>query len=210
MANLTQVIKITQSDYNTLVGGGSITKGGVTYTYDANALYLVEDSSTPVVSVNNVTADSNGNISLTASNVGALPSNTTYVSTVNGSSGAVSLSIPANYTSTSKTPSQCTANGFYYVSSSTSGLSGADSNPFLQYHSSNADFRILTTAYSEQWLQQIATDFRTNHVFYRIKNNGTWGNWIEIANSDTNTYGVKIGSASATYDSTNECIKFTF
>ena len=46
MANLEKVIKVTQSQYNTLVNGGSITVGGVTYTYDSNAIYLIEDNNT--------------------------------------------------------------------------------------------------------------------------------------------------------------------
>ena len=44
MADLSNIIKVTQTQYNTLINGGSITKGGVTYTYDANAMYLVENS----------------------------------------------------------------------------------------------------------------------------------------------------------------------
>lgn len=77
-------------------------------------------------------------------------------------------------------PSTALKNGFYYVSSSTSSLSGADANPFLQYHSGQNDFRILTTAYSDSWLQQIATDFRSPHVYIRRKENGTWTDWTEL------------------------------
>ena len=47
-------------------------------------------TSVPVTSVNNKT----GAVNLSASDVGALASNTTYVSTVNGSSGAVTISVP--------------------------------------------------------------------------------------------------------------------
>lgn len=47
-------------------------------------------TSVPVTSVNNKT----GAVSLSASDVGALASNTAYVSTVNGSSGAVTVSVP--------------------------------------------------------------------------------------------------------------------
>lgn len=46
MANLSKVIKVTQMQYETLVGGGSITKDGTTYTYDANAMYLVDGAET--------------------------------------------------------------------------------------------------------------------------------------------------------------------
>lgn len=94
-----------------------------------------------------------------------------------------------NMTTTSKSPSQCTFNGFFYVSSTTNSLSGADANPFLQYHTSQADFRILTTAYSDIWLQQIATDFRSPHVYVRRKENGTWSAWVKLAStSDLSSY----------------------
>ena len=92
--------------------------------------------------------------------------------------------VPASYTTSSLTPSKCTKNGFYYVISSTNSLTDADGNPFLQYHTSNNDFRILATAYSDSWVQQIATDFRTNHIFYRIRNNGTWGAWQKMMNAE--------------------------
>ena len=66
MANLQSVIKISSEDYATLVGGGTITKGGVTYSYDANALYIVEDSDPPAYAetagvANRAVADSGGN-----------------------------------------------------------------------------------------------------------------------------------------------------
>ena len=41
MADLSNVIKVTQSQYTTLKNGGTV--GG--YTYDANALYLVDEPS---------------------------------------------------------------------------------------------------------------------------------------------------------------------
>lgn len=89
----------------------------------------------------------------------------------------------ANIKSSSKSPSACTYNGFFYVSSTTNSLSGADANPFLQYHTSQSDFRILTTAYSDIWLQQIATDFRSPHVYVRRKENGTWSDWVKLASA---------------------------
>ena len=92
--------------------------------------------------------------------------------------------VPASYTTSSLTPSKCTKNGFYYVISSINSLTDADGNPFLQYHTSDKDFRILATAYSDSWVQQIATDLRTNHIFYRIRNNGTWGAWQKMMNAE--------------------------
>lgn len=45
MANLTNIIKINETDYETLADGGSVVKDGQTYTFDENALYLVPDTS---------------------------------------------------------------------------------------------------------------------------------------------------------------------
>lgn len=87
----------------------------------------------------------------------------------------------ANMTNEPIAPSACTYNGFFYVSSTTNSLSGADANPFLQYHTANSDFRILTTAYSDIWLQQIATDFISSHVYTRRKENGTWSDWVKLS-----------------------------
>lgn len=110
---------------------------------------------------------------------------------------AIKSDIPANYTNSSLTPSQCTANGFYYVQSSTNSLTDANGNPFLQYHAANNDFRILATAYSSDWVQQIATDFRSTHIYYRIRNDGIWGSWTEIA---------KISDITTSIDSINETL----
>ena len=114
----------------------------------------------------------------------------TKVSELTNDSGFIT-SAPANYTTSACTPSQCTANGFWYVRSSTNSLTDANGNPFLQYHTSNDDFRILATAWSDMWVQQIATDFRSTHIYYRIRNNGTWGAWTEIAKiSDIPTFSL--------------------
>ena len=44
MANLGNVIKIKESDYNALIENGTAVIGGVTRTYDPNAMYLIEDT----------------------------------------------------------------------------------------------------------------------------------------------------------------------
>lgn len=119
-------------------------------------------------------------IKIPYSSVDGTPTIPTKTSQLTNDSGFIT-SAPANYTTSSRSPSQCTANGFYYVSSSVNSLTDANGNPFLQYHTSNNDFRILVTAYSDSWVQQIATDFRSTHIYYRIRNNGTWGAWTEIA-----------------------------
>lgn len=65
MANLTDIIKVTASQYNTLISGGTVSGR----TYDANALYLVEDSSSVVNSVNGQT----GTVTLDYDDVNAAP-----------------------------------------------------------------------------------------------------------------------------------------
>ena len=47
MANLSKVIYINEVDYSTLLNGGTITKGGVTYSYDSTALYVIKNVSAP-------------------------------------------------------------------------------------------------------------------------------------------------------------------
>ena len=55
--NYTKTIRISQADYNTLYANGaktgSITRGGVTYTWDEHALYLIQNVT---VSLDNVQA----------------------------------------------------------------------------------------------------------------------------------------------------------
>lgn len=55
MATISNYIKVTKDQYYTLTHGGSITVGGVTYTYDANAIYLVDDNLVYVDTTNNQT-----------------------------------------------------------------------------------------------------------------------------------------------------------
>lgn len=47
MANLSKVIYINEEDYSTLLNGGTITKGGVTYSHDTTALYVIKNVSAP-------------------------------------------------------------------------------------------------------------------------------------------------------------------
>ena len=69
-----------------------------------------------------------------------------------------------------------TKTGFYYINI------GDSSRPsFKQVDGAvQGDYRVLTTAHSDNWLQQIATDFRSNDVFVRRKQNGSWIDWTPI------------------------------
>lgn len=51
MPNLSNIIYITEADYSTLLNGGTITKGGVTYSYDNTALYVIKDVNPPAYAV---------------------------------------------------------------------------------------------------------------------------------------------------------------
>lgn len=53
MGILGNIIKLSNEDYNTLVTTGSLTKGGVTYTYNENDIYLTPDESVAIVKVLN-------------------------------------------------------------------------------------------------------------------------------------------------------------
>lgn len=78
-------------------------------------------------------------------------------------------------------PNSAVETGFYYINTAT------NRPPFSQ--STNSDYRVLTTAYSDQWLQQIATDFRCPDVFIRRRENGTWTDWHKLAYASmANTY----------------------
>ena len=45
---LTKIYKVTAAQWSTLVSGGSLSVGGVTYTYDTNAIYFIEEVSSPI------------------------------------------------------------------------------------------------------------------------------------------------------------------
>ena len=85
-------------------------------------------------------------------------------------------------------PNYATETGFYYVY----GLNNRP--PFSQ--DTNIDYRVLTTAYSDQWLQQIATDFRCGDMFLRRRENGTWTPWVRFATeTDLSGYVTTSGNA---------------
>ena len=63
MGLLKDVIYLSKEDYETLVRTGTVTIGGETLTYDENNLYLTPETQN-VKSVNSVTPDANGNVSI--------------------------------------------------------------------------------------------------------------------------------------------------
>lgn len=66
--------------------------------------------------------------------------------------------------------------GFHYMTS------GSTNKP--PFTTNATDYRILTTAYSASWLQQIATNFRNNEVYFRRNEQGSWKDWTRFVLTD--------------------------
>jgi hypothetical protein len=72
--------------------------------------------------------------------------------------------------------------------------SGATNKP------TGTDHALLTLSYSSSWSMQFAGDWRTNILYMRNQNNGSWGSWLQIATTDgtiakaTNLTGGVLGS----------------
>ena len=160
-----------------IVSGGDYSyidfnKAGRGTDFDARLLVNVSSGWT------DFTWGSHGDITQRVFNVnGSLRQNGTEVLT-RGNAGTdsilpVRLRTYQDHNNAVSDPNLATETGFYYVNTAT------NRPPFSQ--STNPDYRVLTTAYSDQWLQQIATDFRCGDMFLRRRENGTWTPWVRFA-----------------------------
>lgn len=71
---------------------------------------------------------------------------------------------------------EATMQGWHYMTSI-----ATNRPPFKQVDGvTGNDYRIMTTAYSSAWVQQIATDFRSNDIFTRNNINGSWQPWTAV------------------------------
>lgn len=71
---------------------------------------------------------------------------------------------------------EATMQGWHYMTST-----ATNRPPFKQVDGvTGNDYRIMTTAYSSAWVQQIATDFRSNDIFTRNSINGSWQPWTAV------------------------------
>ena len=95
---------------------------------------------------------------------------TVYWGTDNSGSGGLT-SLPtrlAANSSSSVAANNALEQGWYYINDT------ANRPPFKQVDGlTGNDYRIMTTAYGNTWLQQTATDFRSNDMFIRRIQNGT-------------------------------------
>ena len=57
MADLKNIVYISNENYETLVTNGSVTVNGTTITYDANDLYITPEESLPTLTIGNITYD---------------------------------------------------------------------------------------------------------------------------------------------------------
>ena len=64
-------------------------------------------------------------------------------------------------------------NGFYYIGSN-------QNNPPVSLGVQNADASCFVQSYSEQWVTQIAQDYRDGQMFVRSKKNGVWQAWKAV------------------------------
>lgn len=71
---------------------------------------------------------------------------------------------------------EATMQGWHYMTTT-----ATNRPPFKQVDGyTGGDYRIMTTAYSSAWVQQIATDFRSNDIFTRNSINGSWQPWTAL------------------------------
>ena len=78
---------------------------------------------------------------------------------------------------------EATESGFHYMTTT------ATNRPPFEQNTTNKDYRILATSYSSAWAQQIATDFRSDEIYFRRCENGTWKNWVNLPLSTSSTSG---------------------
>lgn len=74
----------------------------------------------------------------------------------------------------------------------------------VNFHYANAgtkptgsqDGSALTLAYSSAWVTQMYGDWRTNKFYTRVKTNGTWGDWAELATTKGTVEGLNTSTES--------------
>lgn len=147
---------------------------------------------------------SSGTISLTKDNVtsalGYTPptTNTTYSNATTSADGLMSssdkskldgiekgannFSLPARLATVGGSgtgyadPNSAIEQGWHYITQKSTTRP-----PFKQVDGATGDdYRVMTTAYGSTWLQQIATDYRSNDIFTRRLQNGTWQGWTAL------------------------------
>lgn len=186
MANLQEIIGLTQAQFDTLYENGSVTINGTTLNYSEDILYLVET---------NETAGSGGVGSLTDLGVTATATELNYVDGVTSNiqtqlNGKVSVFTQSSYNANTAYDA-----GLYLIANGTNVPSG------LPYGS------LLTLPY-RKGSGNTSPDFGTqifipngddathpNSMFFRTSTSGQWNSWQEVAKkSDIPAYSVATAS----------------
>ena len=171
---------------------------GVPYYKDTNTTYTFTNKAATLAWNTTSTIATVGGVDITVKLPANPDTNTTYSNATTSAAGLMSAADKTkldgiatganNYTYTlptrlaeSSTGGYNSANeaviqGWHYMAAT-----GTQRPPFKQVDGQTGnDYRIMTTAYSSSWLQQIATDFRSNDIFTRRCQNGTWQDWTAL------------------------------
>ena len=192
MSYLEKVVTLTQSQYNTLAGGGTV---GTQTGLDDDYIYLTTDPTTfndisGTVNRNQL-PDMDGATSSTNGQKGAVPApqagdqgkflrgDGTWQPdhTYNFDGEQMFYSTSGNASVYSRDCDQLIANGHYWFSSN-----GPDAS--LGTEAPDGTGSLYVQNYSNIWVNQIAQDYRTGHLFVRSRNNGTWTAWKKVYDSD--------------------------
>ena len=146
-----------------------------------SGVYVDYGVETPQVLTNKILAPttSGGSTYGVGTNGQVLKSNGTTVYWGADNSGGSTFTLPtrlAASSSSSVAANSALEQGWYYINDNTTNRP-----PFKQVDGATGnDYRIMTTAYGNTWLQQIATDFRSNDMFIRRNQSGTWQPWTAV------------------------------
>ena len=151
---LESVIKVTKSQYNILVGGGTITKDGVTYSYNANAIYLIKEDNEELH-----TASAEfviGTIDFTVTGIKGISGSRTWTIT----DGSTWQDLITNGT-------RDTTNTCYFISGGNTSISGVT---YVRAVSASGSVSNLTQVYTTSSYTQacISTDKIRSQAYYSV------------------------------------------
>lgn len=105
-----------------------------------------------------------------------------------------------NTKTTAKTSNQWLTNGIGYYN----GGNNTCGNP----NSGQSDGAMFAQAYSDNWVTQMAMDYRTGRAYFRSRNNGTWQSWL--TNIDSGNIGSQAVARASTVDRTGYTTAYDF
>ena len=196
----------TSADRTLTISGGAYLTG--TVSGSANAVTVTIDHDTSGVTAGSygptadVTGSNNATITIPQITVDAQGHVTSVTErTLTNKNSTYNFSGTTFYSGNSSTAehnaNNAVKNGTYYYTSN---------GPATSLGASTADGALYVQSHSDSWVGQIAQDYRNGRLFVRGKNNGTWQNWVRVANYNelptvnNGTYSIKskIGDTATT------------